>query len=154
MNFYDATVESIVLNEQPEQKKLSFDNPTLDKLKESFPDLKVYGPEANRFRPMQRIVTNSGGWVEITEALEIKGCGVIFREFDIYDRRQTPELLFIPNACLIENIDGFVEIRKDYKNGLVNAIAERLPNMDADTQGAFIKTLTEFGILDEDDRGD
>jgi len=88
---------------------LSFDNPDMEALKTHFPDLKVYGPDANIPKPLRRIVTEAGGWVELAEGLEVPG-GVIYREFSIYGRRQDTALVFIPGVKLKAEEDGFYRI--------------------------------------------
>ena len=113
-NINFSRIEAVHIRDDDHRTEpLSFDNPDLETLKQSFPDIKIYGPAENIPKPLRRIVTESGGWVELAEGLEIPGYGVIYREFSIYGRRQNTALLVLP-GCRLEAAgdDGFYRIRK------------------------------------------
>lgn len=117
-DFTDSTIENQTINvsggllvdKNGQPYKESIDNPNWEALKESFPDIKVYGKQ--KFHQIYRIVTESGGWMEIGEGMEIDGIGVLFRQFNLYlpDKRQSVGLQMIYGASLEDTDCGYKKI--------------------------------------------
>lgn len=115
---FHSSVETVNITENStaEKEDLSFDNPNRYRLKKSYPDIKFYGDESMIPKPIHRIVTKEGDWVELTSAVEIPGAGIIYRDFSIYSRHQDTAEIFIPGVHLepVETKHGtFYKIVKD-----------------------------------------
>ena len=109
----DAHIESINIEETKEENPLSLDNPSMESLKKAYPDLKVYRDSGSEFHLLSRIVTEENKWMEHQECLEVKGLGVLWREFDLYDRHQSITSQFIYGAKLEHLESGAVRMVRD-----------------------------------------